>query len=170
MGITEFATEPVPEGYVTLSGDKYYDPQPIQADEDMSGFASARRVTGQAVRMALAEAAPRAQVIQIDSKYWVLNEADWDEVLAAHPPRNKYTPERYDCDDFAIHFKGWVSYTYKINTVGWVLDFSGEHSYDVVIVGEEDGSLKARFVEPQSDRMVKLGSNHHILTSGIIII
>ena len=104
-----------------------------------------------------------------DRKYLALDEQGWLDVLKAMPARNKYVAERYDCDDFSKWFAGYISHRYEINGCGRTLDLSGEHSYNIVLVYDGD-ELQARFVEPQEDKFVPLGSHHHIMTQGMIII
>jgi hypothetical protein len=65
-----------------------------------------------------------------------------------------YRPERYDCEDFAKF--GWVlpALFLGVNSVGFVVDYSGGHAYNVVV--DSDGD--AIFFEPQSGDVVRIGS------------
>ena len=120
---------------------------------------------------------PKADIklVLVDGWYLALTEANWAKVLSQAPPRNKYLAERYDCDDFAVSFDGWVSKEYEINGCAWVLSISDGHSYNAILVVGDDGNggktLHVQLVEPQSDREVPMDpKRHHGLQSGMVII
>lgn len=113
------------------------------------------------------------QVLFADSRYYCLQQEGWDAILKQTVDKNKYVPERFDCDKFARWWDGEVGHNYEVNGKGIVLDFSGSHAYNVVFVWDgniKSPSVKARFMEPQENKFVELGSNHHILTRGVILV
>ena len=67
----------------------------------------------------------------------------------AMPPR-RYSPEFYDCDDFAIDFLAWCHRQFRINTV--TLTFNHVHAFNIVLP-EDTGPLG---VEPQNGLWVKI--------------
>lgn len=125
-----------------------------------------------AIRTAFQEVLhPGVELLTIDSKYWCLPVNVWDQVLQHFGPDvNKYRPERYDCDDFAICFKGHCSHEFEINSCAWVLDFSGKHSYNAIVVAVPGGQPEVHYLEPQADRWVRSGQTHYPLTRGLVIL
>jgi hypothetical protein len=65
-----------------------------------------------------------------------------------------YRPERYDCEDFAKF--GWVlpALFLGVNSVGFVIDYSGGHAYNVIVDSQGD----AIFFESQTGDVVRIGS------------
>lgn len=108
------------------------------------------------------------RVLLTDERYYAIDKAAWADVLKAMPPRNKYLAERYDCDAYSRWFFGYIAHTYEINALGMCVDFSGHHAYNLICVWDGADGLSVEFVEPQLDKVVPLGSNHHILTEGFI--
>ena len=163
-----------------------YDAPPVPIFDADAQKAAAREFTPSDVLAAIRDALPATTLLGVfphgssgvsalfaDSRYYCLHQDAWDAILAATVDRNKYIPERFDCDKFARWWDGVVGHNYEVNGKGIVLDFSGEHAYNIVFVWNGDGktpSLTARFMEPQENKFVDLGSHHHILTRGVIII
>ena len=117
-------------------------------------------------------------IYRLDTRYWALTQAGWDRVIADHGrDRTSYTPERYDCDDYAFAYKGSMGDEYRLNGVGLVIDWSGKHAYNCLVVAPDDpgGLPEVHFLEPQTDGWVRVGPDHpqavcYTLASGIIII
>jgi len=54
---------------------------------------------------------------------------DWTDHL-------KYVANRFDCEDFAFLFKARVSERWQLNNVGLVIDWSGQHGYNVILLND----------------------------------
>ena len=74
---------------------------------------------------------------------WVTMLAKADEIAYT------YVPEVRDCDDYAKYLAGFISMKYAVNGLGIVMDDPAEHSYNVVLVLQDDGSVVFEVVEPQ---------------------
>ena len=131
------------------------------------------------VAQAFAEAqlAPGIQHIALDTRYWALPADEWDKLIAAKgEDKRAYTPERYDCDDFGFSFKGEMCDLYAINGIGLVLDWSGRHCYNCLLVVGTDVNhpLELHFLEPQQDKWIRVerkdGPACYSLTEGMIIL
>ena len=94
----------------------------------------------------------------LDPSYFALPQSVWDDYIAwDRTEQARYELSRYDCKDFAICFIATLSKKLRINAAGLVLDYSGMHAYNCLLVLDENGELKARPFEPQGDRYVKVG-------------
>ena len=115
-------------------------------------------------------------VYALDSKYWVVGEdAAMDAVRSCHTDALKYVADRFDCDKFARTLYADLPLKFQLNSVGFVLDWSGRHSYNLLVVDEKPDAdapvLGVRWVEPQSDAEIKLHSKpYYDLGSGIVIL
>ena len=108
------------------------------------------------------------QLILLDRKYWALPEEVWKDVLQySGVDSHAYVDERFDCDDFAWSFKGNVAWKLRVNGVGTVVDFSGSHAYNVIIVVEEE-DIVFKFLEPQNDKWV-VGGPMYKMENGFVI-
>lgn len=105
----------------------------------------------------------RLQPQLLDRSYTALPVETWCEILAwSDVDRVKYVAEKRDCDNFAVALAGQVSLRLGVNGCGIVVDYSGKHAYNCILVtgdfdkdGKED--LKVLLVEPQSDTMPQIG-------------
>ena len=105
--------------------------------------------------------------VNLDNKYWVCSEADFDKVIAHDPTDAKrYAADRFDCDNFSFTFKARVGRQYGLNAVGVVVDWSSAHAYNLVVF--LDGT--AKIFEPQSDEWPSLGSDNYKFESALVII
>ena len=68
----------------------------------------------------------------------------------------KYVPEFFDCDSYAAALMGMVAFNFEVNGIARVLDTSGEHSYNAVLICTPSGEkcIWGR-VEPQADAFLK---------------
>ena len=144
-----------------VQNDKMITPHKVSADQVRECFASSMQHS--------------LQLAEVDVDYLALTEADWQKVLKFTTVAWKvYKPEYFDCDDFAVCQKALISLHFNINGCGWVLDSSGEHSYNVILVCDAAGDrLHTRIVEPQQDAEVPykmVGTAHYAERSGLIII
>lgn len=103
----------------------------------------------------------------LDGTYYLCSQDDMAKIIGWDwTDAKRYVAERFDCDDFAWHFKARVGYCFLLNQVGWVSDFTSRHAYNVIPF--PDG--EAWFFEPQSDRRVEIGSGSYKLESGLVVI
>jgi hypothetical protein len=95
--------------------------------------------------------------------------------------RSMAWPERNDCDNYAWRFKSAMDFWYNVDAVGFVLDKSSWHAYNIVVFADKTAAL----FEPQQDRFPLLdepivipggialpagSSGRYSLRSGLIII
>ena len=141
--------------------------------------AGEREFSDTQVAQAFAEAqlAPGIRHIPLDTRYWALPADEWDKLIAAKgADKNAYVAERYDCDDFGFAFKGEMCDRYEVNGVGLVIDWSGRHCYNCLLVIGTDVNhpLELHFLEPQTDKWVRVeradGPQCYSLTEGMIIL
>ena len=142
-------------------------------DDDPYKLGEIKKVSVGVAELAVRKALPKsstARVMLRDRNYWTLSLIGWHKILRNAPPRKKYEPDRYDCDDYAAHMRGWVPYEHDITGIGEVLiDKTAKHAYNIVLVLMDDGKVQARFLEPQTDRFVVLGTDHYKLMKGEIV-
>ena len=123
------------------------------------------------VRHALTRTAPHLNQWLMDTKYRALPEQAWAELVKQHGLiKRRYTPEYFDCDDFATVFQGRCADYYAVNGCGKVVDFSGRHSYNILLVVEEGQVLRAHLYEPQNEGRPTPGQGHYTERNGFIII
>ena len=89
--------------------------------------------------------------IALDGRYYTVSledfkrMIDWDWVDA-----KRYELEKFDCDDYAMLFKARMAFEFGVNAIGYVIDWSAGHAYNVVLVEDYDGPL---LFEPQNDKV-----------------
>ena len=139
--------------------------QPVRFSQQSVADAFRRALPGRKIAFGL-KPNPHCdvQVLIVDDYYTALTREHWDAVMKAAkgPTGHKYIPNRYDCDNFGVQFAGWVGHEYSIS-MGVIIDGSGRHAYNCVLEAQPDGSVNVDWLEPQTDRIVRLGSNHHIM-------
>ena len=92
-----------------------------------------------------------------DSHYTGLTRDEWNTLLRrTNTDTLKYLPTVHDCDDFGALMRGLIPALSDTNEISWVLDYSGGHSYNIVLVVEDDGSFGLAAVEPQQDEFVPM--------------
>lgn len=110
------------------------------------------------------------QHVYADTVYVGLTRAGWAALFERiNTKALKYVPELHDCDDFAKLAAGLVSAIERVNGCGWVLDYSARHSYNVVLVVEDDGTCSLQAMEPQTDMLAEEGKGHYVGSEGIVI-
>lgn len=84
----------------------------------------------------------------MDGQYWTANKDIW-KLLVAWDWVNtkKYAADLWDCENFALLFKGRSDYHFGLNSCGVVIDYSSGHGYNLIVY--PDGSVD--LFEPQSD-------------------
>ena len=103
-----------------------------------------------------------------DRAYWVPTPALLNLALRrSKVDQRKYVAERFDCDDFAICVKADLL-KIGITAVGMVKDRSSAHAYLAIATVGEDEEIAVRFVEPQTDQAVDLGSGDFKAESGSV--
>ncbi len=129
------------------------------------------RFTRNQVAQALHRFAPKMKQYLVDTQYFCLNEDEWNEVIkdiGSDP--NKYVPEKYDCDSFSRYWWAEVNHRYEVNGMFTVIDFSGRHSYNAILVHDNTNEgLSVRLFEPQNGSQPEKGEEHYTLTSGFFI-
>lgn len=109
----------------------------------------------------------------LDTKYWALPSTVWQEVLGLTKiNEKKYQPEKFDCDDFALSLKAVCSRALGTNAVGWVIDYSGAHSYSALLSYDPEDATQALhilLVEPQTDQLVHAHTGHYLAETGFVI-
>ena len=107
----------------------------------------------------------------LDSEYRVVVEDVMLEVVkACHVSAVPYVADYLDCDKHSRLLWALMPNDFRLNCVGLVLDYSGRHSYNVVVVDDGAGGLSVRWVEPQSGEEVKLHSEpYYDLDRGLIL-
>ena len=112
-------------------------------------------LTGDEVRRAVRNLlAADVQLELLDGVYRTYSRATFERVIGNDTTnRSMAWRELYDCDDFAWQFKARMRWFYNVNAVGFVIDHSAGHAYNLVIFGDGTASL----LEPQSDRFVAVG-------------
>ena len=83
--------------------------------------------------------------------------------------KKAYVAETFDCDDFALAFRGHVSETYGINSVALakgikVTTDTGKEMWHraVVFLAVDNGIMNAYLLETQNDKLIKLNKNEEI--------
>lgn len=77
-----------------------------------------------------------------------------------------YQPEIFDCEDYGGLFWSLTQLVNGVNSVGYVMDWSAGHSYNVLV----DSWGNVRFLEPQSDKAVEIkDESSYQLEQGMII-
>ena len=122
------------------------------------------------VRRALNRFAASMGDVLLDGKYFALTRKEWTAVIAAvGPDGNAYTPERYDCDSFSRYFWAEVNHRFEVNGLFVVVDYSGTHSYNALLVHDGKGSLSVLLFEPQNGQFPTRGKAPYDLKSGFFI-
>jgi len=83
--------------------------------------------------------------------------------------KKEYVAETFDCDDFALAFRGHVSETYGINSIALakhikVVTDTGKEMWHraVVFLAVDNGIMNAYLLETQNDKLIKLNKNEEI--------
>ena len=93
--------------------------------------------------------------ITLDNTYWAVSLETWELILAYNgASKNDYVKDSFDCDNFALCLAGNVPQRWGVNGVAIVIDFSGQHAYNALLVVDENGVLEVAVVEPQNDEFV----------------
>ena len=94
------------------------------------------------------------QIVPLDDVYYCVNEFTALEILKkSRIDKKRYANDRYDCDDYAFALKGEIGRRYSLNSVGLIIDYSGHHAYNCMIVSDF-GKPKVIYIEPQTDEVV----------------
>lgn len=95
------------------------------------------------------------QLVSTNKKYRALPKEIWDSILAEHLSIHKYIPEFFDCDSYSSALMGMVAFDFEVNGIARVLDTSASHSYNAVLVLNDDKTCSWQKVEPQADIFVE---------------
>lgn len=137
-------------------------------------FDAAVPFTSNQARKALSESPLKhLQLYTVDRIYYCLSDDLCNELLQEIGTNHiKYVNERFDCDDFASYFRSLASVKFGTNSVGLILDISGEHSYNTVLTCN-NSVLEVKIVEPQTDKIITKypdAEHHYVGSSGFILL
>jgi hypothetical protein len=92
--------------------------------------------------------------ILLDGAYYVASKQDMRAVIESdQTDKRPYKKNTYDCENFALSFMAGVQKEYGLTNVGLVIDWSGGHSYNMIVYDNGEVDL----YEPQSDEFVEPG-------------
>ena len=107
------------------------------------------------------------KILSLDSKYFLCDDKDIKEIVKWDwTDSKKYVSNKYDCDNFAFSFKAMVDRKFGLNNVGLVIDYSGGHAYNIVVLANGRGKI----FEPQTDGWPRAGTGQYKFQAGSIII
>jgi len=85
----------------------------------------------------------------LDNKYYLCSLEDMQKIVAWDwVDAKEYIRSRFDCEDFVVSFKAHIDEIFKLNQVGIVLDWSSEHSYNLIVLPDKQMLI----MEPQTDQ------------------
>ncbi len=94
----------------------------------------------------------KLRVVCYDTKFTALPIGVWEEILEwSDIDQPKYVESQTDCDNFALALSGQLSLRLGVNGVGVVLDESGGHAYNCILVKRGLDQVEIEAVEPQKD-------------------
>lgn len=105
--------------------------------------------------------------LHLDSRYWVCGKEDFLKIVKWDWTNEKrYIQNQYDCENFAFYFKASVNRHFGLNNVGFVLDTSSAHAYNIVVFS--NGT--AEIFEPQNDSWPRIGQRIYKFKEGKILL
>jgi len=105
----------------------------------------------------------------LDRQYAALPVETWEKILLwSRVDSPRYVSERRDCDDFAMALRGELPLKCQANGIGVVLDWSGGHAYNAILIRRDDDTIEVGAIEPQSDRLIKTGSGMYPASCGAV--
>ena len=129
--------------------------------------ASAHEITAHQVAQAWRES-PLARLSPyiLDARFRCVDLDTWRTILAwSKVDKYDYQADTRDCDNFAAALHGNIPLRFGVNTVAYVIDFSGKHAYSALIYHDDRQDIGIAVVEPQTDGFVQVGqqvSEHEI--------
>ena len=97
----------------------------------------------------------------------------WELIIGRNRVDSRqYKAEFFDCDDFAAILYARTRELYEVNGCGLVIDASGRHAYNVLLVVDSAGRLGRAWLEPQSDLIMTVSPRAGVykLEEGVIIL
>lgn len=115
-------------------------------------------VPAQAVHKAAVEAGlGRLNHQFLDPNYVALPLGVWEDFLMWSWLNDvKYIESHFDCENSAMALCAEVGRRLRVNAVGLVMDISGRHAYNALLVKDGDG-VRVQVCEPQTDALVTIG-------------
>ena len=107
----------------------------------------------------------------LDRRYRALPMRVWELVLEySQVDKKQYRSDHWDCDNFALALCGQIPMWFDVNGVGLVVDYSGKHAYNSLLV-YDNNKLSIVGVEPQNDRwgVAKTGAQMYSAQNGYTI-
>jgi hypothetical protein len=134
------------------------------------------KVDRNSLTVAVRQAFPKLPISEcLDKDFYIWDEEHFLQAINFDKTdEEEYISERFDCDDFAMLFKASMS-KLGSNSMGWVLDFSGGHAYNAVVLWDSENStpenpnIFCKAWEPQSDKFVEPGNGMYKAERGSII-
>jgi hypothetical protein len=110
------------------------------------------------VAQRLAKVFPNAKVFWEDSSYYVCSLSTMRELIEqCWVDEVTYASQVMDCDKFSMLFKSVMALYYHLNNIAIVLNYSGQHSFNLLILKE------GIFIyEPQAGKFWKPGEDHGV--------
>ena len=106
----------------------------------------------------------------VDDKYYCLTMEQWRDVIHALGfEKNKYVADRFDCDSYSREWWAKVNERYEINGMFAVFDFSGKHSYNLLLPHDKGQMVKPVILEPQNLTFPRKGQQHYEMKRGFLI-
>jgi hypothetical protein len=89
------------------------------------------------VQRRLQAAFPHARCLFEDAKYRIVSLATMRTLInSCWVKEEPYVSEYFDCDKYATLFKAILAVYYHLNSAALVLNYTGQHSFNVIIVKE----------------------------------
>ena len=106
-------------------------------------------ITQAALRKQLSVAFPNATVLFEDARYYLVSLKTMRELIQRCWVKDEpYVSELFDCENFASLFQSIIALNYHLNNVGIVINYTGQHAFNLVVVKEGLWAL-----EPQSGQL-----------------
>jgi len=94
----------------------------------------------------------------LDMKFYLADEDDMMKIIQWDWINKKpYYRETFDCENFAMAFMSHIAFYFKRNQVALVIDYSGEHGYNLILL--PDGRIW--IYEPQTDKYWDLAEHNY---------
>ena len=94
------------------------------------------------------------ELVSTNKKYRALPKDTWTSILNEHLSIHEYVPDFFDCDAYSVVLEGFIVWNYEVNGIVRVFDNGAAHSYNAVLVLEDDKTCSWQKVEPQADIFV----------------
>jgi len=92
---------------------------------------------------------PNVKILWHDLKYRKTTIEEWKKIIVYDliDLRN-WIRDYFDCDKFARYYFAMLPHLFGLNTIGYVLNYTGRHAFNLIITCES-----AYIFEPQTDQL-----------------